>query len=196
MRDISSRYASLPSFLAELPSNDPRVRLHQAVVLTYADTSAAAAAEFVLRGAREVAAVERTQGLRFHVTPSDPLFTNSFTGVDHQKYQWAAHQLKLASAWNFQLGYGYVGVLDNGVQTNGLSNQGLHEDLQSAFRPCPGFRTRLLANFPMNAGEMGRTSPPNRPSPRRWNDTSRQAGTDDAVAIQRRSGSRFPQSQD
>ena len=124
----------LPSFLAELPSNDPRVRLHQAVVLTYADTSAAAAAEFVLRGAREVAAVERTQGLRFHVTPSDPLFTNSFTGVDHQKYQWAAHQLKLASAWNFQLGYGYVGVLDNGVQTNGLSNQGLHEDLQSAFR--------------------------------------------------------------
>jgi hypothetical protein len=70
----------------------------------------------------------------YSLPPNDPLLSNSYTGVDPRKYQWAAQSLNLSSAWELQRGYGYVGLLDNGIQVKGLNSEGLHEDLSTNYR--------------------------------------------------------------
>lgn len=126
----------VPQLLKLLPESDARVRLHNAIVLTFGDRASADAAEGSLRANPAVLEIERVGAFDFaSKAPNDPLLTNAFEDVDPQKYQWAAQRLNLFGAWSLQRGYGYVGLIDNGIQIHGLYSEGIHEDLLLNYRP-------------------------------------------------------------
>ncbi len=140
----------LPKFLAMMTPDDPRVILHQSIVLTYPDFQHTSAAELLLRQNATVLRIERGRAMRFSTSPNDPLLTNSYTNVDPTRYQWAAQRLNLASAWEKARGYGYSALLDNGIEVHGLSNAGVHPDLVT------NFRSQFSQNF---NGSNGVTNP-------------------------------------
>ena len=140
----------LPVFLGMLPKTDPRVALHEAVVLSYATAADADVAELLLRADPSVFSVQRGLGMRYSVeptAPNDPLLTPT---SNIQEYQWAADRMKLLDAWKHVRGSAYVADLDNGVQIRGIApNLGTHPDL------LPNYRSQFSRNFDLHNGPLG-----------------------------------------
>ncbi len=143
----------LSKFLSWLPASDARVRLHEAIVLTYSDNSHASAAESLLRDNAAVKHVERSRGAQFASSPNDPLLINGYVDVDVSRYQWGPQRLNLLLAWEKVRGTAYTAILDNGIQVHGF-NSTIHEDLEPNFRRQFAYNFELL-NGVTNPGQHG-----------------------------------------
>lgn len=121
----------LPQFLSMMARDDPRIGLHEAVVLRYADGVAADIAESILSRTQGVNSWWRDVALAF-ATPNDPLLPSAGSPT---QWQWGADRLNLVAAWDRVRGTAYAALLDNGIQIHGFSNAGVHPDLVSNYRP-------------------------------------------------------------
>ena len=120
---------------ASLPPNHPLEILHRYVVLTYTDPNVAEAALQVLRTDPNVISVEENAILSFAAFPGSPLAN----GSDDTDHQWGLVALNAYSAWDKATGHGYIGVVDNGVQSQ-FGSAGAHPELlHSATTTQPWF---------------------------------------------------------
>lgn len=137
----------LPTFLAMMPRDDPRVGLHGAIVLRYASAGDTESAEARLRADPSVISLLRGTAMRFAVPPNDPLLIPTSNIAE---FQWAADRLNLFDAWRRTRGSAYVADLDNGIQVSGLAgNLGLHADLAG------NYRAQFSRNFDLHNKPFG-----------------------------------------
>ncbi len=115
--------------LLEADPESPRARLERYLVFTYPEGSNLDAIQLALELNPHVLHVERNYRLRFHVSPSDPLFPVPTCPVgpcspNPQDYQWGSHSLNLPAAWEFAKGHSYIGLIDVGIEVD-------HPDLRA-----------------------------------------------------------------
>ena len=138
----------------EFDRDDPRIVLDQTVVLSYSSSEQAEQALQLLRADLGVVFANRGALGSFSIV-NDPLYRNSYANpgtLDLQRFQWPGLRLNLDDAWGKQQGFGYVGLVDNGIETTGLSGGGVHADLAFNYRPHFSYNFGFASNGIFNDG--------------------------------------------
>ena len=125
----------LDALRAEDPEH-PELHLQEYVVLSYADVGTRLAAEGKLATDKAIRSFRPNSRMGFSLRINDHYVRVTGPSQIPQGYQWALeaigamtpwNNLTLQSGWDKATGFGYVTVIDSGIQKN-------HEDLQENFR--------------------------------------------------------------
>ena len=126
----------LEALRAEDPDH-PELHLQEYVVLHYADVGTRLAAEARLSADKAVRSFRPNSAMRFHARLNDYYVATTGPGQIPGGYQWGPEAIgamspytnpTAQSGWDKATGYGYVTVIDTGIER-------AHPDLQENFRP-------------------------------------------------------------
>ncbi|CAG1007483.1 Subtilisin DY [Burkholderiales bacterium] len=126
----------LEALRAEEPDH-PELHLQEYVVLHYADIGSRLAAEARLAADNAVRSFRPNSAMRFHARLNDYYVATTGPGQIPGGYQWGPEAIgamspytnpTAQSGWDKATGYGYVTVIDTGIER-------AHPDLQENFRP-------------------------------------------------------------
>jgi len=155
--------------LAKSKRDHPEIHLQQYIVLTYRDEVARLQAESRLRSDPSVASVRPNTMLELSARANDYFADLTYAWRVPQGYQWALESIRAmslasnptgVSGWDYSKGWGFVGVVDSGVDAT-------HPDLQGRIRQhfSQAFYTGCAGN-PSIIDEAGSPLCPNNASSR------------------------------